>query len=75
MRPTDIKRELERLTVDASMARTQLSQLRSRLSEARTIVESIRESIGAALRGAEAPKPSDGTPEQASTQGVAAGDA
>ena len=42
MRPAELKREIERLTVDAATARGQLSSLRVGLREASTIVAELR---------------------------------
>ena len=42
MRPVDIKREVERLTVAAATARSQLTGLRSKLREASSIVSELR---------------------------------
>jgi hypothetical protein len=70
MRPGDIKRELERLTVDASQARAQLAEVRGKLSEARAMIGDIR----GALRGAGAEVDAEGTPGTGAAQ-VAQGDA
>ena len=69
MRPGDIKRELERLTVDASQARAQLAEVRGKLSEARAMIGDIR----GALRGG-ATVEAEGTPTPQPAQ-VAQGDA
>lgn len=66
MRPADIKREIERLTVDAALARSQLGVLRTRLSEARAMIDQVRR---AAERGADAR--AEGTPEPEHAQGEA----
>jgi hypothetical protein len=42
MRPAELKREIERLTVDAATSRGQLSSLRAHLREASTIVAELR---------------------------------
>ena len=42
MRPAELKREIERLTVDAATSRGQLSSLRGRLREASALVEEMR---------------------------------
>jgi hypothetical protein len=42
MRPAELKREIERLTVDAATSRGQLSTLRTRLREASTVVAEMR---------------------------------
>ncbi len=50
MRPADLKRELERLTVDASQARSQLAEMRVKLSDARSIIDALRGDLRATLR-------------------------
>ena len=53
MRPAEIKREIERLTVDAATARSQLTGLRSKLREASSIVSELRGILnGAVVAGA-----------------------
>jgi hypothetical protein len=42
MRPAELKREIERLTVDAATSRGQLAGLRGRLREASHLVEEMR---------------------------------
>jgi hypothetical protein len=48
MRPADIKRDLERLTVDASQARAQIVELRAKLLDARSIINQLRNDLRAA---------------------------
>jgi hypothetical protein len=69
MRPTDIKRELERLTVDAATARSQLTSLRVKLREASSIVSEMR----SLLSGVSPPRiDADTTPQRKATQGAPA---
>jgi hypothetical protein len=69
MRPADIKREIERLTVDAATARSQLSGLRGKLREASSIVSELR----LMLSGMSPPRiDADTTPQRRATQGAAA---
>jgi hypothetical protein len=68
MRPADIKRELERLTVDAATARSQLTGLRGKLREASSIVSELR----SMLSGASPPRiDADTTTQRRVTQGAA----
>jgi hypothetical protein len=67
MRPADIKRELERLTVDAGTARSQLTGLRGKLREASSIVSELR----SILSGLGPPRiDADTTPQRRGTQGA-----
>jgi hypothetical protein len=70
MRPADIKREIERLTVDAATARSQLMGLRGKLKEASSIVSELR----SMLSGMSPPRidAADTTPQRRATQGAAA---
>jgi hypothetical protein len=68
MRPTDLKRELERLTVDASQARSQLGGLRSKLGEVRSIVSEMRTALGV---GASKPTEAESTSAARRAQGEA----
>ena len=70
MRPADIKRELERLTVDAATARSQLTGLRTKLREASSIVAELR----SVLSGASPPRiDADTTLARRAAQGAAQG--
>ena len=70
MRPADIKREIERLTVDAATARSQLTVMRSKLREASSIVSELR----SMLSGSSPPRiDADTTTQRRATQGAAAG--
>jgi hypothetical protein len=72
MRPAEIKRELERLTVDAATARSQLTGLRGKLREASSIVSELR-SILAGGSPPSAPRiEADTTPQRRATQGAVA---
>ncbi len=69
MRPTEIKREIERLTVAAATARSQLTGLRGKLREASSIVSELR----SMLAGMSPPRiEADTTPQRRVTQGAAA---
>lgn len=45
MRPVDLERELERLTVDAATTRERLAELRPKLARAREVMEELRRII------------------------------
>jgi hypothetical protein len=64
MRPNDIKRELERLTVDCATARTQLVDLRGRLREASNIVSELKKLVATMTP----PRLGDTTPARRPTQ-------
>jgi hypothetical protein len=69
MRPADIKRELERLTVDAATARAQLTGLRGKLREASAIVSELK----SMLAGLSPPRiDADTTLQRRTTQGAVA---
>lgn len=60
MRPAEIKREIERLTVDASSARSQIAGLKQRLTEVRSMVTELRETLSGAPA---APRQASSEPE------------
>jgi hypothetical protein len=67
MRPAEIKREIERLTVDAATARSQLTGLRGKLKEASSIVSELK----SILSGSSPPRiDADTTTQRRTTQGA-----
>jgi hypothetical protein len=71
MRPADIKRELERLTVDAATARSQLTVYRGKLREASSIVSELKSMLSG---GASPPRiDADSTTQRRGTQEAAQG--
>ena len=64
MRPTDLKRDLERLTVDCATSRSQLSDLRGRVKEASNLVSEIKKSVATMTP----PRLSDTTPARRAAQ-------
>jgi hypothetical protein len=73
MRPAEIKRDLERLTVDAATARSQLTVYRGKLREASSIVSELR-SMLSGIGGASPPRiDGDSTTQRRGTQEAARG--
>jgi hypothetical protein len=66
-RPDEIKRELERLTVEVDTSRTRLAELREKLSDARAIIGKgvVQRALGGGASGGEGTPPQDGAQEEA----------
>jgi hypothetical protein len=69
MRPVEIERELERLSVDAATARAQLGELRNQLGRARSILDEIHRLLGSEGNGRRSVP--DSTPGTGHAQGEA----
>jgi hypothetical protein len=69
MRPVDIERELERLSIDASTARAQIGEMRNQLGRARTILDEIRRLL--VIEEEERRPVTDSTPGAGHAQGEA----
>jgi hypothetical protein len=68
VRPAEIKREIERLTVDTSLARAQLGELKAKLLAVQGIVARLR------ADGTQNPMAAEGTPPARATQAATQAD-